>query len=210
MDARDPTGGSVRRHTEAYTARWGRHPYTDCWPWAEAMTRWWQGPGPGEYVVVKPREAVCLPAALAETLRLSMARQPHRLLAELDVGMAARELGHWVRHGSTYPDPGTPGWPAPEGHREQWEELFASADGAQLRRLASACFYLLESVESRVARGPRAAAMRYRLETYGITYTHVADTAPVLGVEGPVYVTDLLAYQGMGIADLRQVDPAVS
>ncbi len=214
MGEQDPTGGMVRRHTSAYTARWGSDPYTDCWPWAEAMMRWWQAEGmPGGYMAVEPGEgeADLVPAALAETLRLSMARQPHRLLAELDMDMTARELGYWVKRDSMYPRPGTPGWPAPDGpHQAVWRQVFAGGDEERCRRLQLESLFLLESLAQYTAQDPprRAAAARYRLRNHTIIYTHVADTAPVLGIRGPVYVSDPLAYQGVGIEDLRATDPA--
>lgn len=199
------TNRKVAAHAERYIARTGRHPYTDCWPWAEAALTWSQANT--RHLGWSLRNA-CLhdddiehvPAAIAETLRLSMVRH-NQLPADLAVETARTELRYWAKPWVTNgrgPEPGTPGWPEPTGpYADQWR-AFLSGDPERARRLAMGADHLLLRLLFHTAKAlARGAALRYRTNTYNVSYTAVADTAPIIGITMPVTVRDPLAYQGI-------------
>ncbi|PIB05076.1 MULTISPECIES: hypothetical protein [Streptomyces] len=196
----------VPAHAERYLARTGRHPYTDCWPWAEAALAWSRA---NEQNLGWSLRNACLddgdiehvPAAVAETLRLSMVRH-NRLPADLAVETARNELGYWAEPWATNascPEPGTPGWPEPTGpYADRWRAAFLSGDPRRTRRLATAADHVLLGLLFHTAKAmDRGTALRYRTNTYNSSYTAVADTAPIIGITTPVTVRDPLAYQGI-------------
>ncbi|MEJ8652800.1 hypothetical protein WKI65_33240 [Streptomyces sp. MS1.AVA.3] len=88
------TNMRVSTHAERYVARTGRHPYTDCWPWAKAALAWsreqhlgWSLRNADQY----DDDIEHVPAAIAETLRLSMVRHD-RTPGDLDLNTARSEL----------------------------------------------------------------------------------------------------------------------
>ncbi|WP_369386204.1 hypothetical protein AB5J72_00120 [Streptomyces sp. CG1] len=135
-----------------------------------------------------------MPAAVAETLRLSMVRHGHTA-GDLNVDNARRELWYWVT-GRTYPAPGTPGWPQPSGpYAARWQEAFLSGDPERAERLALGADNVLLGLMFHAGKDPqRRAAEDYRLRTHGITYVALADAAPAIGITTPVEVKDPLAY----------------
>jgi hypothetical protein len=196
----------VPAHAERYIARTGRHPYTDCWPWAEAALAWSRA---NERHLGWSLRNACLndddiehvPAAIAETLRLSMVR--HNLLpGDLALETARNELDYWVEYWVTnrsYPEPGTPGWPEPTGpYADRWRAAFLSGDPERAHRLAMGADHVLLGLLFHTSKAmDRGAALRYRQNTFNSSYTAVADTAPIIGITMPVAVKDPLAYQGI-------------
>ncbi|MEU9189451.1 hypothetical protein AB0D14_33900 [Streptomyces sp. NPDC048484] len=200
------TNMRVPAHAERYIARTGRHPYTDCWPWAEAALAWSRA---NERHLGWSLRNACLhdddiehvPAAIAETLRLSMVRH-NQLPGDLALENAHSELDYWVEYWATnrsYPEPGTPGWPEPTGpYADRWRAAFLSGDPDRAHRLAMGAKRVLLGLLFHTAKAmDRGAALRYRTNTYNSSYTAVADTAPIIGITMPVAVRDPLAYQGI-------------
>ncbi|MGW2702336.1 hypothetical protein [Streptomyces sp. NPDC001340] len=192
----------VQKHTEGYVAQHGRHPYTDCWPWAEAAFTWSRVNE--QHLSWSLRNADLLdddiehvPAAIAETLRLHMARHD-RTPGDLNLDNAREELGYWVR-GRSYPALGTPGWPAPTGpYADQWRAAFLPIDPERVQRLARGADHVLLGLLFQTAKSPqRSAAVNYRMRTYDLTYVALADAAPIIGITTPVEVKDPLSYQGI-------------
>ncbi|MEU0857484.1 hypothetical protein ABZ352_18875 [Streptomyces griseofuscus] len=193
----------VGRHTEEYVVRFGRHPYTDCWPWAEAALAWSRANE--QHLGWSLRNAHLgeddlghVVAALAETFRLNMARHA-RTPGDLDLDNARSELGYWAsRHGS-YPKPGTPGWPEPSGpYADRWRSAFLSGDPLRPERLARGAGYVLHGLLFHTAKLPeRGADLAYRLDTYDCTYVALAEAAPSIGITAPVQVADPLCYRSI-------------
>ncbi|MCZ0990390.1 hypothetical protein [Streptomyces diastatochromogenes] len=193
----------VQEHAEKYVARHGRHPYTDCWPWAEAALAWSRA---NEQQVgwwslrnadLFDDDIEHLPAAIAETFRLSMVRH-NRAPGDLNLDNALLELGYWAT-GRNYPDAGTPGWPQPTGpYAARWQAAFLPSDPERAERLAIGAEHVLRGLLFHTAKSPhRSIADDYRLRVHGITYIALADTAPLIGITTPVEVRDPLSYQGI-------------
>jgi hypothetical protein len=188
----------VHRHTERYVAQTGRHPYTDCWPWAEAALAWSRANEAWRLrnADLDDGDLEDVPTAIAETLRLSMARHG-KTLGDLNLDNARQELWYWVC-GRNYPAPGTPGWPEPAGpYAYRWRAAFLPSNPERAERLAAAADDVLHGQLFHTARGRSAAAADYRLHTYNIDYVALADTAPAIGITTPVAVKDPLAYRGI-------------
>lgn len=217
----------VQQHTDWYAEVYGRHPYTDCWPWAEAALTWsraheQQLGGSLRYARLRDGDPEHVTAAIAETLRLNMARHlrtaGRRTLGDLSLDYAAAELGFWARGTGDLPrQPGTRGWPEPTGpYAGRWRAAFMSGDRERPERLARGAAQVLRGLAYRAARFEyRMAAVDYRMTTYNEVYVAVADTAPFLGIATPVEVEDPLAYQGIegltavparALADAVEVD----
>lgn len=185
----------VQRHTDRHIARHGEHPYTSCWPWAQATFDWAQANEAdlrfglrGTYLHADDIEH--LPAAIAETLRLNAARHDDPP-GDLDIDNARMELGIWARNRSgAFPTAGTAGWPEPSGpYADRWREAILSSDPQQAERLSRGANNMLHSLLYRVAAAPHhATTAAYRLRTYGITYVSLAEAAPLLGLTAPVAV----------------------
>ncbi|MFF1420621.1 hypothetical protein [Streptomyces sp. NPDC058280] len=194
----------VRRHAEQFVARHdGQHPYTACWPWAEASLSWSQANA--EHLgyslyrsYLQNGDAEHLVAGIAETLRLNMARH-RRSVGDLNLDTARSELRYWTRHAGDYPEPGTPAWPEPTGpYTDQWRALFLSGDSDRAARVAwGANRVLYDLLVHTAKKRDRAAATTYRMDTRNATYVAVADAAPDIGITTPVEVHDPLAYQGI-------------
>ncbi|MGX1760483.1 hypothetical protein ACWIG5_26810 [Streptomyces lydicus] len=187
------------QHAQRYIERHGRHPYTDCWPWAEAALAWsraheqhlgWSLRRSG----LHDGDIEHVPAAIAETLRLSMARHD-RTPGDLDLHGASSELFIWATKGSRYPVAGSAGWPEPTGpHLAAWRAAFSDPERAE--RLASGAQDVLRGLLFHTAKTPQHCdALDYRLRTYDCSYVALADAAPVIGITGPVEVKDPLSYQ---------------
>ncbi|MER6011507.1 hypothetical protein [Streptomyces bluensis] len=196
------TDTMVHTHAERYVTRTGRHPYTDCWPWAEAVLAWSRANE--QHLGLSLRSADLddgdiehVPAAIAETLRLNMARH-QRTPGDLGLDSARQELWYWVC-GRGYPAPGTPGWPEPTGpYADRWRAAFLPSNPQRAERLASAADDVLHGLLFHAAKDPqRKRAADYRLHTYNIDYVALADAAPAIGITMPVAVKDPLAYQGI-------------
>ncbi|MGW0836575.1 hypothetical protein [Streptomyces prunicolor] len=204
----------VRTYTERYIERTGRDPYTDCWPWAEAvLEREWPqvreyrlgwGLEPGD---LEDGDAEDLPAVIAETLRLNMARYD-RLLGDLNLDTARAELWNWawgwIHRRTNRPVPGTPRWPEPTGpYADRWRAAFLPSDPERTERLARCADNVLLGLLFDTAQRKQSAAAIYRLKTHNCDYIALADTAPLLGITEPIEASDPLSYQG--IEDLTVV-----
>ncbi|MEJ8652801.1 hypothetical protein WKI65_33245 [Streptomyces sp. MS1.AVA.3] len=101
--------------------------------------------------------------------------------------------------GSSYPGPGTPGWPEPTGpYSDRWRAAFLSGEPERAGRLAVGADHVLLGLLFHASKSPhRGDALRYRMDTYNCAYTAVADAAPTIGITMPVAVKDPLAYQGI-------------
>lgn len=194
---------TVVQHAEEFAVRNdGQHPYTACWPWAEAALSWSQANAThleySLYRYLQNGDAEHLVAGIAEALHLNMARHG-RSVGDLNLDTVRTELEYWTRHARHYPEPGTPVWPEPTGpYTDQWRALFLSGDSERVARVAWGTNRVLLSLLVHAAKKrDRAATMRYRMDTTGATYVAVADAAPDIGITAPVEVRDPLAYQGI-------------
>ncbi|MEW2530663.1 hypothetical protein [Streptomyces sp. NPDC047071] len=212
-----PYDTAVQDHAEQYAAaHQGRHPYTDCWPWAQGILAWAdQNTGRpkstlGNRPLVSEGEAGHLVAALAEALRLSMVSYQCPI-GDLDLDYVRKELWYWT-HGQDYPAPGTAGWPAPTGpYTGVWHALFLAPDAGLRQRASLDAGDLLRALLHHTAARPHLpeeAVLRltaYRLETTDKTYVALAEAAPSLGITGPVEVRDPLFHRGVeGLTTIRQ------
>lgn len=210
------TNMRVPTHAERYIARTGRHPYTDCWPWAEAALAWSRANE--QHLGWSLRNADLhdddiehVPAAIAETLRLSMVRHD-QTPGDLDLNSARTELDYWLEcwvSNRSYPEPGTPGWPEPTGpYTDRWRAAFLSSDPERAGRLAVGADHVLLGLLFHTAKSPHLGdALKFRMDTYDSSYTAVADAAPIIGITMPVAVKDPLAYQGIeGLTAVSEAD----
>ncbi|MFD0437223.1 hypothetical protein [Streptomyces chartreusis] len=192
----DRMAESVREHTERYAAsRGGRHPLTDCWPWAEAIAAWVETLPDDCHPILERRPwrrdprigTDGLTLSIAESIRLAMAlwNEP---IGDLCIDNVQRVLTDWLKWDRV---PGTPEWPAPDGtpHDADWKALFTN-DAALADEAASSAYWALEQLEKPWESIPMGEARRRRLSTHGITYARLADVAPLLGLTMPIQVRE--------------------
>ncbi|MFI5864725.1 hypothetical protein [Streptomyces sp. NPDC051546] len=191
----------VREHTEAHAAaRGGEHPLAECLPWAQALVSWVEALPRDETTswVQRRRDWYAprvgldgLTLALAESLRLAMAlwRVP---VGDLAIANVERVLSNWLDWDIV---PGTDAWPAPEGtpHVAHWASIFTG--DAELAQEAARCAYaVFQQLEGPSGEIPMGEAWRFRMDTYNITYSRMADVAPLLGLPMPVQVAEPADY----------------
>ncbi|MFE2176674.1 hypothetical protein [Kitasatospora sp. NPDC059462] len=196
----------LQEHAERYAVSHdGRHPFTDAWPWAEAVVAWYRGrperlTSRAEVVMGEDDWALVV-AGVAESLRLRMRTGE---IGDIRVDLLADELLLWARVGIEFPQPGEAGWPAPDGpYADRWDALadVLIAGGERGRSVVRAVTTVLKELEFLARSRPylRGAAyntlMEYRFAAQGCDTVTLAEVAPALGV-GPVPVQDVAWYAG--------------
>ncbi|MET8704293.1 hypothetical protein ABZW10_36390 [Kitasatospora sp. NPDC004723] len=199
----------LQEHAEGYAAaHGGRHPYTDAWPWAEAIVGWYRTRPrrlTSRREVVLDEDAWALVVAgVAEALRLRMRCSE---LGDIRVDLLTTEFGLWARYGVDVPAPGEPGWPAPSGpYADRWDALAdaLTENGERARATTRAVTAVLGELEF-LARSrdhlPRHASTELtgrRLAERGYDEVTLAEVCGVLGA-GPIPVRDPAHYAGAGL-----------
>lgn len=196
----------LHRHAEAYARTHdGRHPYTDAWPWATAIVAWreqatrtsWRG---NRYLYPEHRDLVV--AGVAEALRLSMSHRGEPI-GDLPVDLHD-ELAIWLYNRTSYPVPGSEGWPAPTGpYAPHWHtlmDLVRSGErlGRNLVHAASDALQVLAlhgGYRPYLRSGARDEMDRRRTTARGSVDTiRFAEVTPSLIVDIPVPVEDASLY----------------
>ncbi|MET8677078.1 hypothetical protein ABZW18_05620 [Streptomyces sp. NPDC004647] len=200
----------LQEHAERYArGHDGQHPYTDVWPWAEAIVAWreqWLGGTWRRRVELQEGDRDLVVAGVAESLRLLMGRS-NRPLGDLALDMLKGELSVWLRYGVDYPVPGETGWPAPTGpYADRWEAVMnvVRTDDVRGRRLGRAVTEILAALLAYGSERPHfpapvysGALMAYRLDEWGYDDVSLAEVAPVLGMATAVPVMDSRWYEGV-------------
>ncbi|MFB7657899.1 MULTISPECIES: hypothetical protein [unclassified Streptomyces] len=189
----------------------GRDPYSDAWPWAEAIVRWHQDDFPPNvplrsYLLGDDTQARgYLVAAVAESLRIAMG-WTGPAIGDLDLDRLGSELRSWTEdedESGVRLTPGGFGWPAPTGpYADRWHALMdvVGSDPEQWtlihRSVYRACASLLWHARQAPARAADSytVVQDYRLHRGG-DYRSLAEVAPSLGMS-PVPVRDPRWYQG--------------
>ncbi|WP_208880241.1 hypothetical protein [Streptomyces armeniacus] len=216
----DP-GRRLEEHAAVYETAHGRHPYTDAWPWAEAIVSWrarhagrtWRpvpeaGEGDRELVV----------AGVAECIRLEMApaHAMGRRLGDLGLDHLQHNAVLWVAGlrgpaDPEFPDPepGDPQWPAPTGpYAQQWHALMATVPG--YTPVAKSVIEILAALAQYGCERPHvpAGVGARRLREHGVDSVSLAEVAPSLGMSpAPVAVGSSRWYEG--VTGLRVLETAV-
>ncbi|MFE5796428.1 hypothetical protein ACFQ8C_28150 [Streptomyces sp. NPDC056503] len=114
--------GGVREFVDQYSSENdGRDPFDDCLMRAGGVASWGYDDGHSEF----------LSTAIAEVMRLAMARHGVMSVANLRIDSARDEVSRWVE---THPVPGSTEWPAPVGERAQsWRRLFLDSGPEDVR-----------------------------------------------------------------------------
>jgi hypothetical protein len=196
----------------------GSDPYSDVWPWAEAVVRWHQDQDPPllpdrAFVLGDdPQARDHLVAAVAESLRIAMGWTGDAI-GDLDLDRLGSELRNWIEdedEDGARLTPGSTGWPAPTGpYADRWHALMHMIDSdpeqwARVRRSASRAF---GSLLWHARRAPHLADGSYNtVKDYRLRqapgrrgdYRSLAEVAPSLGMS-PVPVRDPRWYQGYGL-----------
>jgi hypothetical protein len=211
----DPHAVLPRFADQYRAAHDGSDPYSDAWPWAEAIVRWHQDQDPpllpdrAFMLGDDPQARDHLVAAVAESLRIAMG-WTSAAIGDLDLDRLGSELRNWIEDededGATLP-PGGTGWPAPTGpYADRWHALMHMIDSdpeqwARVRRSVSRAFNSLlwhARHLPHLADGSYNTVQDYRLrEAPGRRgdYRSLAEVAPSLGMS-PVPVRDPRWYQG--------------
>ncbi|WP_158697212.1 hypothetical protein [Streptomyces hokutonensis] len=185
---------NLAEHTEKYVAAHGQHPLAECFEWARAIERW-QHQHPelrGDFGQVDPAvDRGLLTTAIAENLRLSLVVQSNSVLGDLDLDRARCELWRWTRTATEHPAPGSVHWPAPPAPYDiPWRALMLDVPADERRRVVmSATAAMTVLADSVTALLPTVVFYR-RLDEAGITYTALAQAAPVLGITHPTAVSN--------------------
>ncbi|MET8704345.1 hypothetical protein ABZW10_36650 [Kitasatospora sp. NPDC004723] len=196
----------LQEHAERYAVGHdGRHPFTDAWPWAEAIVAWYRRrprrlTTRSEVVLVEDDWALVV-AGVAESLRLRMRTGE---IGDIRMDLLSDELLLWARVGNEFPRPGEAGWPAPDGsYADRWDALadVLIAGGERGRSVVRAVTAVLKELAVLATSRPylpqahRAALMEYRFSAQGCDTVTLAEVAPALGVT-PVPVQDVAWYTG--------------
>ncbi|MGJ5899324.1 hypothetical protein ACSCBZ_46410 [Streptomyces niveiscabiei] len=208
------------RYVDRYwAAHGGSDPYSDAWPWAEAVVRWHQNlplaPGRAPVPGDDPRAVDHLVAAVAESLRIAMG-WTGAAIGDLDLDRLGSELRTWTEdedEDGARLAPGSAGWPAPTGpYADRWHALthLADSDPEQWEQVLGSVYRAFGDLMAHARRSPTAhldgasysAVKEYRLERAG-DYRALAEVAPSLGMS-PVPVCDPLRYQGYGLVTVTE------
>ncbi|WP_328373612.1 hypothetical protein OG800_50615 (plasmid) [Streptomyces sp. NBC_00445] len=196
----------------------GRDPYSDAWPWAEAVVRWHQDQDPpvladrGFLLRDDPQARDHLVAAVAESLRIAMG-WTGAAIGDLDLDRLGSELSTWIEdddgHGVVF-TPGGTGWPAPTGpYADRWHALMdlIDSDPEQWARVRRSIYRAFAGLLGHACHSPHRAegsystVLDYRLRRAPGRrgdYRSLAEVAPSLGMS-PVPVRDPHWYQGYGL-----------
>ncbi|MEU5383229.1 hypothetical protein [Kitasatospora cineracea] len=181
----------------------GRHPYTDAWPWAVAIVRWYRGPRPmltgRPQVVLDEDNWALVEAGVAEALRLRMRTKP---LGDIPTDLLASELLIWAEIGHEFPEPGATGWPAPTGpYADRWEafaDALTARDPERRRQVVRAVTSVLKELSTFSGTWPYVrnygAMSNYRLGVSKVIEVTLAEVAPALATGIPIPVRDTAAY----------------
>ncbi|KUN02113.1 hypothetical protein AQI95_28985 [Streptomyces yokosukanensis] len=211
----DPDAVLPRFVGQYQAAHNGSDPYSDAWPWAEAIVRWHQDqdppvlPGRGFSLGDAPQAREHLVAAVAESLRILMAWSG-AAIGDLDLSHLGSELRILLEaedDDGARLMPGSSGWPAPTGpYAGRWHALMhmIGSDPEQwalVRRSVSRAFdSLLWHARHlpHLADGAYNTVLDYRLRLAQRPrgdYRSLAEVALSLGMS-PVPVRDPRWYQG--------------
>ncbi|MFI1201704.1 hypothetical protein ACH4VR_20000 [Streptomyces sp. NPDC020883] len=186
----------LQEHAQRYAAAHdGRHPYTDAWPWAEAIVAWHdqQSDQSRQMPHLEPEERSLVVAGVAESLRLEMARG--HALGDIPLCQLHYELMTWLWLGKDFPAPGEVGWPAPSGpHADQWQALMdlVRTDPARGRVITRAVRETLRGLSNYGGHRPHLPGAAYRelmdhrFRTRSFDVVSLAEVAPTLGLPAPV------------------------
>ncbi|WP_416986654.1 hypothetical protein [Streptomyces sp. T028] len=201
----------------------GSDPYTDAWPWAEAVVRWHQDQDPAVqprwgYLLRDDQEARGhLVAAVAESLRIAMG-WTGAAIGDLDLDRLACELRNWSEdedEAGARLMPGGAGWPAPSGpYADRWHALMRviGSDPEQWARVRRSVYRAFTSLLWHAGHAPHLADGAYSaLQDYRLRqapgrrgdYRSLAEVAPSLGMS-PVPVRDRRWYQGYGLVTVAE------
>ncbi|MGW0836583.1 hypothetical protein [Streptomyces prunicolor] len=196
----------------------GSDPYTDAWPWAEAVVRWHQDqdppvlPGRGFQLGDDQEARDHLVAAVAESLRIAMG-WTGSAIGDLDLDRLGSELRTWSEdedENGARLTPGGAGWPAPTGpYADRWHALMRliGSDPEQWARVRRSVYRAFTSLlwhartASHLAEGFYSTVQDYRLrQAPGRRgdYRSLAEVAPSLAMS-PVPVRDPRWYEGYGL-----------
>ncbi|MFJ9419994.1 hypothetical protein ACIRPT_38450 [Streptomyces sp. NPDC101227] len=195
----------LQEHAQQYAAAHdGRHPYTDAWPWAEAIVAWQEQYSDRSRRMphLEPEERVLVVAGVAESLRLAMARG--QAVGDIALYQLKDELLTWLWLGEEFPVPGEAGWPAPSGpHANQWRALMNLVHAAPERGriitragrviLGDLCNYGGHRPHLPGAAYRELTERRFRARNYDVV--SLAEVAPALGL--PALVADPGWYEGV-------------
>ncbi|CAL9411742.1 hypothetical protein [Streptomyces sp. enrichment culture] len=203
------------RFAETYREHNGSDPYTDVWPWAQAIVRWHQeqdSPLPSGYGWLLGDDGQArdhLVAAVAESLRITMG-WTGAAIGDLDLDALKFELRNWSEGDdgdSGVVLPGDAGWPAPSGpYADRWDALMhvLVSEPEQWSWILRSVYLAFTSLMCHASTAPHRASgsdtavMDYRMrQTTGRRgdYRSLAEVAPSLGMS-PVPVRDPRWYEG--------------
>ncbi|MFF4500358.1 hypothetical protein [Streptomyces sp. NPDC001401] len=199
-------------HTERYIAAHGQHPLAECFEWAQAIERW-QAQHPdlcGDFGSVDAAvDRDLLTTAIAESLHLSMVVHVKKLLGDLDLDQARCELRRWIHTGTRHPAPGSVHWPAPPAPYDvPWRALMLETTADERQRVVAAATATLTVLTDTVNVLLPPVLFDYRLREVGLTYTALAQAAPVVGVMREVAVSNPAFFQGLeGLTVVEAAQP---
>ncbi|MDH6624343.1 hypothetical protein M2271_002145 [Streptomyces sp. LBL] len=187
----------------------GSAPYSDAWPWAEAVVRWHQDQDPpvladrAFLLGDDPQARDHLVAAIAESLRIAMG-WTGAAIGDLDLDRLGSELRNWTEdedEDGARLTPGGAGWPAPTGpYADRWHALMRviGSDPEQWARVRRSVYRAFTSLLCHALQAPHLADGSYTaVQDYRLrrapgrrgNYRSLAEVAPSLGMS-PIPVRD--------------------